>query len=1018
MNLNLSIKIKASVSGSHSGIDLGADLELGYDPDAHPVLGWVSGKCPACVKLRAVSGEVTGIDHGTRFKLALKYQDEGAEQIDISDWYEQTGPDGAPIPYAYGRRVPEPQDSEAQLVELWAIPGQDPSVRLPECSNTSSGNLEFSDLTLNHECCRPGTSGNDCGETGEYPVSVRFDNLFTGISGYGGANLILKLYPSADALEPRAVSPTIYVSSVFDGTEPVEFPLRAQHGEKAEIQVLQAGLGMRCTVVPQTVANVVAPIEAILTCDTTEDYFCHFADEFCTGDCPNEWRWHGQRPISIVSAEGSWTTSEEELFDVWRFCGVSEEPGPIVYARNNQSSTWSGVIPIQGVARLEDASVTSVRFFLGSSPVQLDNLQINRADSWTCDEYPTVSCNPQSGFIGDLDTRNFPDGTHTLTIVADRGPGSVPGFRQIQLEIDNSGGGSNSATHVANSLPSQMECGQSLPVTVTMRNSGTATWTSDLCYKLGAGGDSDPFLPSNRRWPLPGGADVAENEQVTFSFTLQAPDEAGDYETDWRMISEVACGGDGWFGDVVSKTISVTCSDTDAAQIVSHTLPAAMACSETRPVEVRVRNTGTTTWTSAAGYRLGAVGGSDPLRHNIRVALPDGVAIAPGDEHVFSFDLVADPAMTGDQVTDWRMLQENVQWFGATAASTVAVSCSDDSSLVAQEFPASLDCGETYQATVTLQNTGESIWTPEAGYALVAPDYEPFRPAPPRSFTVGQAVTAPGSHTFNVSLIAPDAPGSYTTLWQMTHPGAGTFGAAVAATIDVACQGAELAVTGPSGPLPDGGSYDFGLLSQGEVAERDITLCNVGTGDLTITPKGAPRFVFGSGYFGTHDPDGLLSPGSCTHIGARFTSDSPGTFPGSISFESSDRSEPFDIGLTATVSPSPEILVRPTGGAEIPDGGSYPFTGATAGTPTSRLFEICNTGSSALSITHPDQLVSGNGFTQIGELPPATLEAGACGSFRVRFYVATAGSYSGAVTIDNSDSDENPYNIALSGTAN
>jgi len=113
----------------------------------------------------------------------------------------------------------------------------------------------------------------------------------------------------------------------------------------------------------------------------------------------------------------------------------------------------------------------------------------------------------------------------------------------------------------------------------------------------------------------------------------------------------------------------------DDAEVVSVDLPTAMTCGETYAATVEMRNTGLATWTAEEGYKLGAVDDEDPFHgHGTRVYLPDDAAVAPGESHVFSLDLLA-PMEAGDLVTDWRMVHEAVHWFGDTAAQTVTVSC-------------------------------------------------------------------------------------------------------------------------------------------------------------------------------------------------------------------------------------------------------------------------------------------------------------------------------------------------------
>lgn len=113
----------------------------------------------------------------------------------------------------------------------------------------------------------------------------------------------------------------------------------------------------------------------------------------------------------------------------------------------------------------------------------------------------------------------------------------------------------------------------------------------------------------------------------------------------------------------------------DDATIVSATFPDALDCDDAIDAIVTVRNTGTTTWTSADGYKLGAVGDSDPLQTGDgRIYLNDGETVVPGETRTFTVPLAgADSA--GTYTTDWQMVHEGVRWFGGQTVHDVAVEC-------------------------------------------------------------------------------------------------------------------------------------------------------------------------------------------------------------------------------------------------------------------------------------------------------------------------------------------------------
>ncbi len=112
---------------------------------------------------------------------------------------------------------------------------------------------------------------------------------------------------------------------------------------------------------------------------------------------------------------------------------------------------------------------------------------------------------------------------------------------------------------VGDTIPTTMQPGQSVQVTVTMRNRGVL-WTDARGYRLGAVGDSDPFTAFNR---VPVTGEVGTGQSQTFTFTLTAPTTPGTYLTDWRMVRD----GFTWFGPTVSRNIQVASANPDAPAI-------------------------------------------------------------------------------------------------------------------------------------------------------------------------------------------------------------------------------------------------------------------------------------------------------------------------------------------------------------------------------------------------------------------------------------------------------------------
>ncbi|HXO20813.1 MAG TPA: NBR1-Ig-like domain-containing protein, partial [Thermoanaerobaculia bacterium] len=112
-------------------------------------------------------------------------------------------------------------------------------------------------------------------------------------------------------------------------------------------------------------------------------------------------------------------------------------------------------------------------------------------------------------------------------------------------------------------------------------------------------------------------------------------------------------------------------SAVDDARLSTADIPNTMEAGQTIQVSVAMTNAGTTVWTAAQGYKLGAVGDSDPFA-SPRQLLAAGESIAPGQTRVFTFPYTA-PAKSGSYTSDWQMVREGVHFFGATYAKTVTV---------------------------------------------------------------------------------------------------------------------------------------------------------------------------------------------------------------------------------------------------------------------------------------------------------------------------------------------------------
>jgi len=116
--------------------------------------------------------------------------------------------------------------------------------------------------------------------------------------------------------------------------------------------------------------------------------------------------------------------------------------------------------------------------------------------------------------------------------------------------------GTDDATIVTDTLPTQMACNGSYGACVTVKNTGSNTWTPEV-YKLGAPGANDPLGGPARVYLT---SSVPPGGQYTFCFTLTAPAADTTVTTTWQMVHEKVA----FFGGAASQAVTVSCGGGSA----------------------------------------------------------------------------------------------------------------------------------------------------------------------------------------------------------------------------------------------------------------------------------------------------------------------------------------------------------------------------------------------------------------------------------------------------------------------
>ncbi|HUH95108.1 MAG TPA: hypothetical protein VL742_18435 [Casimicrobiaceae bacterium] len=191
---------------------------------------------------------------------------------------------------------------------------------------------------------------------------------------------------------------------------------------------------------------------------------------------------------------------------------------------------------------------------------------------------------------------------------------------------------------------------------ITMRNTGTATWfqaQGDVFLATQEPQDNYYWCIQDNRYGSHSGNrvllpnDVAPNQEVTFNFVIE-PLACGFTATPpfrFRMLSQTY----GTFGEETPDALVVV---TTAAEFVSQQVPTIVPAGGTIRVAETFRNTGPVAWLPTDGYVLGPVPTGGTTWGVESVALP--AAVAAGDTVTFEFGVVA-PAAPGAYNFQWQV---------------------------------------------------------------------------------------------------------------------------------------------------------------------------------------------------------------------------------------------------------------------------------------------------------------------------------------------------------------------------
>lgn len=285
-------------------------------------------------------------------------------------------------------------------------------------------------------------------------------------------------------------------------------------------------------------------------------------------------------------------------------------------------------------------------------------------------------------------------------------------------------------TYDLSAAPASWGSGQTQRFTVTVKNAGNQIWPAagpnavelDLNFAPRALGSSAVSTwMGSRIFKL--GADVAPGGVASIAVSVTAPSAPGTYYLEAQLFKNQQFWFDSW------QPVAVNVAGAWAAGYDIGGVPASWTPGQTQAFTVFVTNTGSQTWPAGGGNYValdmhfspitGGAAATGSWRTSQVYRL--GADIAPGQTAQIAVR-VTSPRVTGAMYLEAEMFRNQVAWF--TDAQPVAVTIGAatwSAGFDLSGVPARWSAGQTQWFTVSVKNTGTSVW-PSGGGNYVALD--------------------------------------------------------------------------------------------------------------------------------------------------------------------------------------------------------------------------------------------------------------------------------------------------------
>lgn len=226
-------------------------------------------------------------------------------------------------------------------------------------------------------------------------------------------------------------------------------------------------------------------------------------------------------------------------------------------------------------------------------------------------------------------------------------------------------------------------------------------------------------------------------------------------------------------------------AQNDNARYISQSTPGGMDAGKTYGVSITMKNIGRNTWYKGS-HSLRLINVPDAYLNTWGVNKVDvNSSVSPGEEVVFNFTVTApDTVVAGGYTMQWQMANGNAFFGEPTMPVPISVSgisearlksMKNGSMFTSQKVPTDMDGGQIYNVSITVKNTGGTMWktgeyklkvmaisTDNPELAWVIPDVDlPTDVVPGSDVTLVFKVTAPnesGVYNFQTQLAQNGAP--------------------------------------------------------------------------------------------------------------------------------------------------------------------------------------------------------------------------------------------------------------------